>query len=282
MRSRSGATLVELLVVIAIVGVLIALLLPAIMKVREASLRAMSMNNLKQILLATQSFADAHESKLPTIDGAQDGPNFGWPMFFVLLPYIEQGAAYARCANQNEAPGFIRTYVSPADPTIPPIKNLQLASYAANAQVFFGISSMSSTFTDGTSNTIAFAEHYTWMCSHAQFIYMIDTLTSAGGQIVHRPTFADGGTLLNYQNFGDVYPVTSGQPPVTVGCEPLTFQVAPAINQCDPGIAQTPHPGGMLAGIADGSVRTLAGGMSQTTYWAAVTPDKGELLGSDW
>jgi prepilin-type N-terminal cleavage/methylation domain-containing protein len=281
MIRRSGATLMELLVVIAIIGVLIALLLPAILKAREAALRAMSMNNIKQISLATHHFADVHDAKLPTIDASQDGPNPGWPMFFVILPYIEQGTAYARCLSQNEAPGFIRTYVSPADPTIPPIKDLQLASYAANAQVFSGIPSLTSTFADGTSNTIAFAEHYTWMCSRAQFIYMIESLNS-GGVMIHRPTFADGGTLLNYQNFSDVYPVTSGQPPVTVGDEPYTFQVAPPVNNCNPTIAQTPHPGGMLAGLADGSVRILAGGMSQTTYWAAVTPAGGEILGNDW
>jgi len=281
MNRRAGMTLLELLVVIAILAVFLALLLPAVMKAREAAARVMSMNNLKQISLATHNFADAHDSKLPTIDGNLDGPNAGWPMFFALLPYIEQGSAYNYFLGHNELPPFIRTYISPADPTIPtPIP--PLSSYAANAQVFSGNPRLSATIPDGTSSTLAFAEHYAYKCSGASFIYM-GAEPAPGWPLLHRPTFADGGTLLNYQNMGDVYPVTGGTPPVSVASyPPLTFQVAPPVDKCDPGIAQTPHSGGMLAGVADGSVRILSGGMSQTTYWGAVTPASGEILGNDW
>lgn len=274
MTRRAGVTLLELLVVIAIVAVLIALLLPAILKAREAALRAMSMNNIKQISLATHNFADTHDSQLPTIDGSLNGPNAGWPMFFSLLPYIEQGIAYNYFLGHNELPPFIRTYISPADPTIPtPL--LPLSSYAANAQVFSGNPGLPRTITDGTSNTIAFGEHYAWMCTRTQFGYAVGEITPGG--LVHRPTFAD-------RDDADIYPVTSGLPPTSVGAGgfSLTFQVAPPINKCDPGIAQTPHSGGMLAGLVDGSVRTLAGGMSETTYWGAVTPAGGEILGNDW
>ena len=47
-------------------------------------------------------------------------------------------------------------------------------------------------------------------------------------------------------------------------------------------LAATAHAGGMLVGLADGSVRSLAQGMSGDTWWAAVTPSGGEVLGSDW
>jgi prepilin-type N-terminal cleavage/methylation domain-containing protein len=279
MTRRAGMTLLEMLVVIAIVGVLIALLLPAILKARMAALRTMSENNLRQISIATHNFADAHDSKLPTIDGSQGGPNAGWPMYFALFPYIEQGNPYAYFLEHNELPPVVRIFISPADPTITR-NDLPVASYAANAQVFSGNPSLSSTFIDGTSNTIAFAEHYAWMCGKTQFMYSIDHLLISTQ--VHRPTFADGGTLLNYQNFGDIYPVTRGQPPISIGDEPLTFQVAPPLDKCDPGEAQTPHTSGMLTALADGSIRTLAGAMSQTTYWGAVTPASGEVLGPDW
>jgi hypothetical protein len=47
-------------------------------------------------------------------------------------------------------------------------------------------------------------------------------------------------------------------------------------------LAQTPHPGGMLVALADGSVRSLAPHLSGATWWAACTPNGGETLGQDW
>ncbi|MGL4595806.1 MAG: DUF1559 domain-containing protein, partial [Thermoguttaceae bacterium] len=96
-----GFTLVELLVVIAIIGVLIALLLPAVQAAREASRRATCVNHLKQLALACHTYNDTHKS-LP-IGG--NGPNFsatgtvswvgnGWSAFLPLLAFVEQAALY--------------------------------------------------------------------------------------------------------------------------------------------------------------------------------------------
>ena len=60
------------------------------------------------------------------------------------------------------------------------------------------------------------------------------------------------------------------------------FQVRPRPGQCDASRCSTAHTGGMEVVLADASVRTLAGGMSGTTWWAAVTPASGEVLGPDW
>jgi hypothetical protein len=51
----------------------------------------------------------------------------------------------------------------------------------------------------------------------------------------------------------------------------------PLPGWCDPSVAQTPHPGGMLAAMGDGSVRTIAGGVAEEIYWGAVTPAGGEV-----
>ena len=88
---RRGFTLIELLVVIAIIGVLIALLLPAVQAAREAARRSQCSNNLKQIALGLHNYHDANGS-LPWGHGP-----FGWNdwgALVLLLPYVEQGPLY--------------------------------------------------------------------------------------------------------------------------------------------------------------------------------------------
>src|SRR6516165_8821928 len=90
-KNRAGFTLIELLVVIAIIGVLIALLLPAVQKVREAANRIKCANNLKQMGLALHNFHDSH-GKLPYARSGGGSKDHGWAV--LLLPYIEQDPAY--------------------------------------------------------------------------------------------------------------------------------------------------------------------------------------------
>jgi prepilin-type N-terminal cleavage/methylation domain-containing protein len=134
---RRGFTLVELLVVIAIIGILIALLLPAVQAARESARRTQCLNNLKQIGLGLQNFHDVRKFLPPggintTFSGAQNahkkldlptGFTHGWAVF--LLPYMEQDGLYDQyrfdlnwtdAANAPVRQAFLQSMVCPSVP----------------------------------------------------------------------------------------------------------------------------------------------------------------------
>src|SRR5213080_1457733 len=90
-RTRRAFTLVELLVVIAIIGVLVALLLPAVQMAREAARRTQCSNHLKQLGLAAHNFNDT-KGALPPARLGNSGNWLTWAV--VMLPFIEQQNFY--------------------------------------------------------------------------------------------------------------------------------------------------------------------------------------------
>jgi prepilin-type N-terminal cleavage/methylation domain-containing protein/prepilin-type processing-associated H-X9-DG protein len=95
---RRGFTLIELLVVIAIIGLLIALLLPAVQSAREAGRRTQCINNVKQLGLAVHQYLDSVGVLPPTMvlsgSGTKVAWTNGWSVQMRILPAIEQGATY--------------------------------------------------------------------------------------------------------------------------------------------------------------------------------------------
>ena len=104
---KRAFTLVELLVVIAIIGMLVALLLPAVQAAREAARRMTCSNHLKQIGLAVHNFHDTYSGIVPAGVGTNANPGTARASFFVLLwPYIEQQSLYNTLTGRQG--GFVR------------------------------------------------------------------------------------------------------------------------------------------------------------------------------
>jgi prepilin-type N-terminal cleavage/methylation domain-containing protein len=121
-RSRRAFTLVELLVVIAIIGVLVALLLPAVQAAREAARRMSCGNNLKQLMLAAHNYHDVHKA-FPAAWGGTDNGNFmtsnmgQLSPYAAMSPFIEQTAVFAQMSGQtagrNHQNGAISSHIFP-------------------------------------------------------------------------------------------------------------------------------------------------------------------------
>ena len=120
---RSGMTLVELLVTLAIIGMLVALLVPAVQAAREAARRTQCSNNFRQIGIALHIYHDA-QSTFPSgyaadMTNGRDGKCWGWGT--LLLPFLEQDALYGQIgrtrlpldlitADENRFP-YLRTNI---------------------------------------------------------------------------------------------------------------------------------------------------------------------------
>lgn len=123
-----GFTLIELLVIIAIIGVLVALLLPAVQAAREAARRGQCQNNLKQIGLAMSNYVDVHGRFPPsTVIGNMANTFYwqGWSIHARLMPYAEAASKYddfnldVNSANIENSTGFNRLtamFICPSDP----------------------------------------------------------------------------------------------------------------------------------------------------------------------
>jgi len=298
-RRWRGFTLIELLVVIAIIAILIALLVPAVQKVREAAARTQSANNLKQMSLALHNAAGTNGGKgpLPPAYGfyppPQNAAMSDWQqsgaegsIYFHLLPYIEQKVMWDSAQtntnghlgyqlNWANKPRTVSSFMAPADPTLqgsiannaPPdgsyrTNNLAFALPTAAPGSPLNTSwtgpRLPSSFSDGTSNTITFAEAYA------------NPGTSGLGDHGWNTSEDYNGTRYNaamYQADPSTNPPISNVPPGPT----CPWDRPNAYNSA-----------GIQVGLADGSVRFVSLSISPLTWYRANHPSDGNPLNSDW
>jgi prepilin-type N-terminal cleavage/methylation domain-containing protein/prepilin-type processing-associated H-X9-DG protein len=194
MRSRFGFTIVELLVVIAIIGILAALLLPAIQRSREAARRMSCQNNLKQFGIAlyrhentNKRFPSGAESRAYAKDPSTPYNFYRWSALVRLMPYLEETTVYNSLdltqplygsnlkvtpANRSGVAQFVPLFLCPSDLQKPVSAGFGPTNYATctgsgmgggtpfkTDGIFFINSEISpSQITDGLSHTVAMSE----------------------------------------------------------------------------------------------------------------------------
>lgn len=295
MARRRAASLVELLVVIGILAVLIALLLPAVQNVRDAATRLEEENKMRQYGLAIHAFAAAHDDRLPNTAGKV--PSQRNTVISALLPYLDTGDFHSAIKT---SPRWRPTQSwSELDPSMTGRRGKPVgfvvngeqdgdASYAFNALVFVPGARLRQSIPDGLSNTIAVTHHYA-RCGFTSFMWFMNNPDCvmedpATGRDVPRPCWQGNSIPFHASTFadkdmGDAMPFTgSPRGPLPVA----TFQVRPLLADCDYRVPQALSTNGLMTLLADGSVRVISPNVSDKTFWSAVTPNGGEVLGSDW
>lgn len=309
MRCRKAFTLVELLVVIAIIGILVALLLPAVQAAREAARRMKCSNHLKQIGLAMHIYQSTHRVFPPA--------RLDWPYVYSpqaqLLPFIEQenlqdlidfnvkffGANSPTWGNASAARTQVSVFLCPSDSGRVAGGEFGATNYVANVGsglrdngsllrdstadgVFFEESSLSfRDILDGTTNTVAFSESL-----------LGNGITSPPGDPRHQITLLSGGT-----------PATPGACSATTtlwgqrgirwiqgsyGYTLYNHFYTPNSPNLDCGnstrthglqAARSHHPGGVNALLCDGSVRIVSETVAMPVWRQAATRAGGEVAG---
>ncbi|UUO09169.1 DUF1559 domain-containing protein [Blastopirellula sp. J2-11] len=318
MTKRKAFTLVELLVVIAIIGVLIALLLPAVMMARESVRRAHCTNNIKQMLLGVHSYMDMTGGHIPrgvTVDhtttastcGSDENNPYAHTLHTFLLPYIEQqnlfdqvDFRYGMKDAHNAAVRATRvaTYECPSSELGPHLSTdgpnnypLAMSSHGfgqcgryspPNGGVFSIFWGLKHTFSGATQIPL---EQATLVAPAMRMQSIVDGLSNTmviGEFAPNRDYVIEANTS---QNFGRSW--FNGQFQASIGYT-INSNGTPNSPLETWGVGQpwgrnnstvgSYHPGGINGGFMDGSVHFVPDTIDGSMWFALGTPKGGEVV----
>jgi prepilin-type N-terminal cleavage/methylation domain-containing protein len=301
-RPSRGFTLIELLVVIAIIAILIALLVPAVQKVRGAAARTQSLNNVKQMSLATHGFHDARKF-MPPSSYTDYSYNFNGTIYnytstsggtlFLILPYIEQEPLYksAKSSSTFTSGGVtynynytgygygstysavVPIYVNPSDPTCADgfVSGTSVAGYSVNASALPSI------------------YKYSYNYGGSPYSY------SSGTKVNLASGFPDGtsNTVILAEHYGKTtytysysgYTYSYDQPNYwgyTSFDKTSIIQDNPRPEDAIYSYVQAPRSEGIIIGLGDGSSRLISSTISTTTWQNACDPRDGAVLDAEF
>jgi len=302
MLKRRGFTLIELLVVIAIIAILIALLVPAVQKVREAAARTQTNNNLKQCGLAVHNYHDTYR-RLP--DAYSTGGIYAtqnMSLWFHLLPYVEADNIYKSQAPAVQQGSVVASYNAPSDPYNS--DNTGVVNFGANIRVF-GYTTLTPTIAnnysaytpaagacvsnlslaripDGTTNVIMIVTKYA-DCNLKATRYA----ASPTGVGAVQPAAPSGGVTGGFFGAG-THSLAAARGPITATT--MMFQVTPRNDNdstagCINNNAIFGHAfgaGGLSTALCDASVKNISPTMTPQTFKCALAPGDQVALGPDW
>jgi prepilin-type N-terminal cleavage/methylation domain-containing protein len=330
--SRRAFTLVELLVVIAIIGILVALLLPAIQAAREAGRRASCSNNLRQVVLATHNYMDTLRAVPPFSCLPPAGQSGAvWSLQARLLPYMEQQNlqdlidfrfSYSDVVNAPKHADVTRMKISayicpseiravPRPPSTPTGVTHFPLSYAANLgnwQVYDPVTGQlgngafvynqplhDGSYTDGMSNTLAFAEVKAYQPnikpnSPAAFNVPLPNDAAAVAAYAGSATVSGNGHTEWVDGKVHETGMTTALTPntkVPLVVSGVTYDIdliSKAENSSNTAptyaavTARSYHPGIVMTTFMDGSVRRVANTIDLQTWRAMGSRDGGEVI----
>jgi prepilin-type N-terminal cleavage/methylation domain-containing protein len=317
-RVKVGFTLVELLVVIAIIGILVAMLLPAVQAAREAARRSHCRNNLKQIGLALLNYESAQSSFPP--GGLWSGTgSYGFSWIVRILPYLEESSIYQKLdwtgANYGGALGWLganatnaQTLGSVQFPVLYcpssslPTMVLNTGGWTVNdsSTMYAGISGATNdkTAVDKTGAGAAPGR----LSSGGVLISLAGvriadirdgtTNTIAVGEQSDFCSDATGAQSDCRSDCGHGFCMAPGNDgwerifnmtTVVNGINEKSANAFGVPGNCGPNRAiQSAHPGGAHVAVADGSVRFVAESLDIQTLYNLANRNDGHVISTDW